>query len=546
MKRQGKHISKFLRDPLPDPEIPADDAWAGMNDMLDNGPASTPDQIANGQGQLSNVWKAATRFKGLLIGVSAVVTLAVVALIVLNAEIKNNKHSKIQTINPKITESATVRPDWKIPAPEFKKEDIFTPGSPSETTSSEITPAGTPPSKTGSASTTSANTTASATKGMPPASASVGRGYNKPTIPEDERIKTGNRRSENLVTNPRRTRMSISPGPADVTRIREAHAPTGSHTQERTTFSGVAAAQNENERATFLNTIRQNDAPSPINPLNTGQAAHQEVPSFSHEENKPAQQMSLNSLQPLAGHFEGKNKDLSKAVQTPAFPNAPLPSAKTRNPIWRDIHFGPEWNLNRAVGSTEYMFAGADSVKHPWRLAIPGLFVSKSWNRHSATFIFNPLHTYFGEKERVAQRVDTMRVTDSIVNIIAHNTNFIKAFGINFSLQYQYQATPWISLVGGLSYARYSAALLRKEMEFMGNTFPEAHLAARGRETLKSYIRPQQWSIRVGVLSGSPQVLNGRLQFGLNVLIPVSNLSLTGFKSVKSPNVQGSLRFLIK
>lgn len=523
MKRQGKHISKFLRDPLPDPEIPADDAWAGMNDMLDNGPASTPNQIANGQGQLSNVWKAATRFKGLLIGVSAVITLAVVALIVLNAEIKNKKSTEKHAINSKITDSEPVKPDVKAPAPEFKKENILAPGSPSEITSSETKPAGiSSPSKTRSDNTTSDKATAAAgaTKEIPPARTTITSargGTNSFTIPENERIKIQNKRSKTLVTSSRHTRTSPGTAPAGITRIRDMHAPVSPRTQ-------------------------------PINSLNAGQAAREEVPSFSLEKNKPATmtQMSLNSLQPLTGHFESKNHDLTKAVQKPALPNAPQPSAKSRNSLWRDIHFGPEWNLNRAVGSTEYMFAGADSVKHPWRLAIPGLFVSKSWNRHSATFIFNPLHTYFGEKERVAQRVDTVRVTDSIVNIIAHNTNFIKAFGINFSLQYQYQATPWISLVGGLSYARYSAALLRKEMEFMGNTFPETHLAARGRETLKSYIRPQQWSIRVGVLSGSPQVLNGRLQFGLNVLIPASNLSLDGFKSVKSPNIQGSIRFLIK
>jgi len=54
MKRKDKHINKFLHEPLPGPEVPADDAWAGMSDMLD----AATGQGANGQGHLSGLLKS--------------------------------------------------------------------------------------------------------------------------------------------------------------------------------------------------------------------------------------------------------------------------------------------------------------------------------------------------------------------------------------------------------------------------------------------------------------------------------------------------------
>ncbi|SDE30027.1 hypothetical protein SAMN04487996_104297 [Dyadobacter soli] len=98
------------------------------------------------------------------------------------------------------------------------------------------------------------------------------------------------------------------------------------------------------------------------------------------------------------------------------------------------------------------------------------------------TFIFNPLHAYFGDKEVITQRMDTIR----------------------------------------------------------------GYLTVKGRDALESYVQPQQWNIRAGILFRSPDVFNNRLQFAWMTLIPVSNLSLRGFKSVRSPNMQVSLRFLVK
>ncbi|OJV17465.1 MAG: hypothetical protein BGO21_13440 [Dyadobacter sp. 50-39] len=485
MNSQDKHINKFLRDPLPDPEIPADDAWAGMNDML-NVPADTNPAGYAGQGQLAGVWKAAAKFKGLLIGISAIITLAVIALIVMNADTSN---------------SIQVKTGMKTPVPGLKKEDIPAFGGASQKLPAATTPAGKTtsgnaltqiaPSRTSPAEKTPA---ATATASVSPATKS-----GRPAGSGNERIETDFIRSTKADDKLRRpdTRRDNTP------RTRSAYAPVSERGDENHPILGVE------------------------NPSN--------APALSFP----------GSLKPLTGHFESTQADLSNLVQKPASPNPTPATAKMRSSMWKNIHFGPEWTVNRSIVSTKYMFAGADSVNHPWRLAIPGLFVSKSWKRHSATFIFNPLHSYVGEKERIAQRVDTTRLTDSLYDIAIHNTYFIKSFGVNFALQYQFEAARWLSLVGGLSYAHYPAALLRKEIQTAGN-ISQAYEKARGRDAMQTYLRAQQWNIRVGFLSGTPDVLNGRLQIGFTMIIPVSNLAQDGIKSIKSPNVQGSIRFLVK
>lgn len=532
MKRIDKHIDKFLRDPLPEPEIRADDAWASMSDKLD----ATANDEANRIKGPAQFWKSIEKLKGLLIAISAVVTVSVVvALVVFDSPIQDPAAVKTKLErNTSKSETEQVNIATSSPSEKF----------PSAITSPEITPSETTTARSSTAATSHAISDVSA---------------GNPAISRSGRIEN---KSSHLLSRPAGS-SRIHTGTTRATRPQETRVSAGAHEKKhnalpgRTTiesgnkpgaFSGRVTRESEND--TFPDHVtRQNNAASQANSSKSGQAPQETVPSFSYEKNAYAApaQMPLNNLVPLAGHFKSMNSDLSKLIQKPALPNAPQPTVKSRSPIWKDMHFGPEWNITRSIVAPNYMFTGADSTKHPWRLAIPGVFVSKSWNRHTATFIFNPLHSYFGDKERVAQRVDTIPAADSTLRQVKRNTNFIKTFGLNFSLQYQYHVVRGLSLVGGLSYARYSSALLRKETDYTnGIIVDDAYLTARGQDALKSYMNPQQWNIRAGILFYSRGILNNRLQVAWMTIIPVSNLSLTGYKKVNSPNIQLSLRFLVK
>jgi hypothetical protein len=528
MKRKDKHLNKYLNEPLPDPEIPADDAWAGMSDMLD----AAESHGAGGQGQFSQIWKSLGKLKGLLVAASAlVITSVVVLLIVLNAETKDQKSTKIQSISSNIQDSALAKTATQRPDLQPDTNHIH-PTIPSEAAPPEVATAPSPIAPT------------------------------EPVIPENERIEVQGRHSPTVAASSRdahtgRTRTGD-------TRTYDARKENGTHTDgSRTDGTGSTRASvtrirdtpnsanaGANGRGTFFGSAtRQTEAASPTNRLDAAKTPQEAIPSLSLEKNARATlvPMSLNSLKPRAGRFERRNNDLGKLVKKPNVVNEPQPTVKARSSLWEGIRFGPEWNINRSVVSTDYMFTNADSVKRPVRLAIPGVFVSKTWNRHTATFIFNPLHSYFGDKERVAQRLDTVRISDSTHFVNRYNTNFVKSFGMNFSLQYQYRVASLFSLMGGVSYAKYSSALLFREVEYpTGIIVMEKHLAAKGQDVLKSYIRPHQWNIRAGILFHSPDVFNNRLQVALTTIVPVSKLSLNGFKSVKTPNIQMSVRFLVR
>jgi len=538
MKRKDKHINKFLHEPLPGPEVPADDAWAGMSDMLD----AATGQGANGQGHLSGLLKSLGKFKGLLIGVSLAVTSAVVLLIVLNAETKDQKSTNNQPINSNtssissnIQDSAQAKIDIKTPALQPDSNHFSAATTPPETASSTVAHA---PNSIASADPVISKDERidAESKHSPTAAISSRRTHARGTHSGNTRThdsrKDGTHIGGARSGNQRSANQRLNNTQAGITRTRDTHTSSNAGANGRGALSSPA--------------IRQTEVASPTNRLGAAQSTQETVPSFSLEKNTNAK-MSLNSLEPRSGRFESRDNNLGRLVKKPKVINEPQPPTEARSSIWQDIHFGPEWNINRSIVSTDYMFTNADSIKRPARLAIPGIFVSKSWNRHTATFIFNPLHTYFGDKERVAQRLDTLHMSDSTYFVNRYNTNFIKSFGMNFSLQYQYRVFSLFSLVGGVSYAKYSSALLFREVEYStGFVLTEKYLAAKGQDALKSYIRPQQWNIRAGILVHSPDVFNNRLQIAWMTTFPLSNLSLNGLKSVKTPNMQVSLRFLIK
>ncbi|SEI69154.1 hypothetical protein SAMN05216327_103273 [Dyadobacter sp. SG02] len=538
MKRKDKQITKFLHDPLPDPEIPADDAWADMNDMLD----TATGRGTNGSKWPAQVWKSLGTLKRFLIVAFTLVTISAgVAWVVfktktadrqtaparISAESRNAEGTvtKLDSLTGRM-ETGTNRNNAGNPAkaahPLTEKMETGADRDNANRTTK------------GSGAVTERTKTSTA-RGNAIGSVSTAGVAN-------DRTKTGTKSSKSIDNDIQTAQTQTS----SHTRTRNAQA-TVMHKRDVQARrpSGDDYAENAlpKDRSQSGNTGngRQPTESSLLNQTNT-------TSSVSHENRTAptAANSMLNSLESLSGRFGGAGNDLSKYIRKPEETVA-QPAPKTRKSIFTDVHFGPEWNIGRSIVSPNYMFTNADSVKRPLRLAIPGVFVSKSWNRHSVTFIFNPLHSYFGNKERVAQRLDTLRSSDSLYVVNRHYTNFVKAFGMNFSLQYQYRAFSLISLVGGVSYAKYSSALLFREIEYpTGAIAMQEHLAAKGQDTLKSYIRPQQWNIRAGILFHSPDVFNNRLQFAWMTVFPLSNLSQKGFKSVKTPNMQLSIRFLIK
>jgi len=242
----------------------------------------------------------------------------------------------------------------------------------------------------------------------------------------------------------------------------------------------------------------------------------------------------IKSIDPRPGHFASRPAGLEERIRKPEISRSS--SVLKEKP--RSFHFGLEWNLNTPLAQTSYLFSGNDSINRPAMLLIPGLVVSKKWNEHQVTFNVSANQSYFGKNQRIAQVVDS---TFGDSSLYYYNTNFIKATGINFSLQYHYQFYGPFSVGLGTSYHAFSGMLARKEEENRnGKTYPGPLLRLKGRDEMWPYIKSGSLAFKVGLLFNP-----GRFQAGANLTIPVSSIIPSPKYPVRNLNGQLFLRFFI-
>lgn len=579
MERNDKHIDKFLRDPLPSPEIPADEAWAGMSGMLD-APATSG---ASGQADVSRIarmWKSIGKLKGFSLLTAAVATVSTVVAVVTWEKMasvpdfpKTGKNDSLASHAP-----APVSPEPAGPStsPDRAERTNLSLGKDSGATddASESTDeahkavngnAEESNFKNRNASESRSGSRNAEDRNSRGRNASESRSVNRnmeertfinPNVGERTSAKRSvhERNSENRNVGERRaverrmTENSKADRPIDLRNSRDESvldsdiADKGLGNRSSTNRSGSGTAGNALSSRQGTNQLT-NNASAGTNSM-IGKESSSPAKALAAFEIRPG------SLQPHSGYFKSVTQNLGHLVKKPAFSSSAAKPVRRRvdfQSILEDVHFGPEWSLYLPVNGSDYLLTGADSIKRPARIAVPGVFVSKNWGRHAATFVFTPLHTYFGNKDLVAQRVDTIRNSDSTFIYFYNKTNFIKATGWNVSLQYQYEATSWLSISGGASYAKYSRALFHTETSnSLGNTITGPVLTTKGSEATNAFIQPQQWTLRAGLIAHPRALLNGRLQIGTNMIWPMSNLSRYGGTRIRSANAQVFLRLMVR
>lgn len=257
----------------------------------------------------------------------------------------------------------------------------------------------------------------------------------------------------------------------------------------------------------------------------------------------PAGKNLMHSLAPLPFYYKPFYPNLNKKVKAPKT-TAPAQTIKNTSTRGLPVHFGLEWNLNSSLESTDYLLTGTDSVRRPARLLIPGILISKKWASHTLTFSFLPYQPYFSNNKRVQQLPDTTGGNDSLK--IYTNANLIKASGMNFTLQYQYQVFGPLLLNAGLSYSTFYSVLIRKETENrFGNILQGPLVTVKKPGDLRSYINPGFFALKAG-LAVRPAVWQGRIQAGMNVIVPISNVSKSAENPVRALNGQIYLRIMVR
>jgi len=209
--------------------------------------------------------------------------------------------------------------------------------------------------------------------------------------------------------------------------------------------------------------------------------------------------------------------------------------SKEKKSLLETLHAGLEWNASSPFNSTKYILKGTDSTSKPYLLLIPGIWISKDITENQLVRLsFYANQPFYGGLKRV-QRIGA----DSA--LFHNNINLIKATGVNLALQYEYRFFQKILASAGFSYSPLRKALAQDDYENYQGIIIHGPKLILNKQNISQYINTDLFLFKTG-LTFTP----GRYQFGANMLIPLSNLSLTPTSSLRTLNGQFFFRFTIK
>jgi hypothetical protein len=490
VKKKNRHIDKYLRDQLPDPEVPAEDAWAQMNGMLN----TTPVEISNA----GKVGKAAAKLVKLKTAIGVLLATASLPLWILFGP----DHDTPSNVSQKITEKAVVAAETL--AIENRQTEIADRPNKSELHENKNAP--------------QPDTTHIALPAI-----THGASFTEKT------------KSATTKTQIRKSEVNMSRAGEDERIPNQAKQLFG-----KTESSPLIVLKNDGKALKNPESPRQHAAASELD-MEAGRETAGELSSKNTSEtaNNTASSFKLHKLKSIGPHFPAFHPDLGKRVLSQNFIEQPGETAVKKNGRTRTIHAGLEWNFNMTFKGTDYLFTGVDSIQGFPKIFIPGLFIAKNWQRHALSVSVLPYQSYFGDGAKISHVIDSTISTDS--SKFYNNKRFIKTLGTTFNLQYQYQITRSLALNAGASYHAISSALIRLETEnYRGDILPGALVTLKKSGEIRSNINPHLFTIKAGILFS-----HGPFQGGFNVILPLSGISKSPQFPVKALNGQMFLRYAI-
>ncbi|WP_439581242.1 hypothetical protein [Dyadobacter bucti] len=247
----------------------------------------------------------------------------------------------------------------------------------------------------------------------------------------------------------------------------------------------------------------------------------------------------MHLLQPKSFRFSALGNTIRVNSQA-ANPGEQVKTEKLLNPFQSflsTLHFGLEWNAASSFRNTQYIFAGADSVSRPYLLAIPGLWLNKGVGKNQSVTLSLLAHQpYFGGFKQIRQ--DSIPGNDSTLSY--RQTKLVKAAGFNVSVQYNYHFSPLGMLSAGFGYSALRSALFREDFQNHASEVYSGPLVSVRKKEIGEFIHTSLFAFKTG-LTFTP----GRFQLGVNLVIPLTDLSLTQ-TSLRTLNGQVLLRYRIK
>ncbi len=531
MDEKDRHIRQQPGDAYPTPEVPAESAWSGMRDMLDQempvGPSSNSNWIKiikllsalclTSIGLIYFIQKKANHdpHKG--------VTDAPTTL---NAVTKLNKKDAI--VIPKAPGIISIKePDTEINAPGKKHspEETAHPGPPFLVRDS------TDPGK-----------------------------------------KTGNRNSERITTLKMRTSTKASPDPhvpgQPDTPYHSKARQTNETTKSRNTsddsrklgLSENSRVQNspltpivtygpaENNKS-LKNTIGESGT-HPIDITKKGKITLSREKTVTFSKTTPADAaheagpflISMLTSRPavMTHELERKLKRLSiQSIQT-ATTSSKRPSKSTT--ILNNIHAGLLWNVNLPFSGYNNYFRGTNNTTDFYKTLIPGIWAGKTLSSGNEILIkVKPYSQQFG-----SNRMDTSLTTvrDTATYYYTTSRGLLKSSGFNLGIQYNQNVYNGLSVGLGANLQWQKNALLSNQVKSSRrNTVVdyEPFMSLSQKTDTSGYLKPYFFTGNLEVLYAWKKV-----QLGAGITVPITRLLGRSYEKQKPVSGQVTVRWWVR
>lgn len=496
MKNEIKIIAKFFTGKLPEPEIPADDAWEKMNDMLNTEmPAGQAGRTFNGfSGSALKLISALV-----LVGLSVV---GVVLYLNKNVEKDFGKNKKAAESKSEIL---AVRAKHELSANDIPKINE------SVTEQAKIEESPTIKEAFTEKEAAENRITLHDKINDPAESKAAPKSFKKP---KGSAVDLNNVDKKKL-----ESKKVLSKRDADF----------------------INRTKIINEKAAH---VKSANAASNVQERSKNQTANTLSAPTDNYKRKEAESLlslkSLSSLKSLPFKPSVLKPDFSKKILAKQNAEADTVPKVAKERAKNAFAVGLEWNLNAPLKQTDFLFNSLDSVKKPATLLIPGIWITKSYRgKHFITLSLATNQPYFGNNIQLAQVTDTINSIDS--SYWHRNTNLIKTIGLNVALQYQFQFINHFQIGAGVVYSRTLGALVHVQTFGRDDALKGSkYVTLRGAAETNPYLNANIFQLKAGV---SYEV--GRFQAGINILVPVNNVSASPQYPIRAVNGQLFLRFRV-
>lgn len=513
MSKKNLHIKKYLSGKLPEPEVQADDAWGQMSGML--GQTSLPDSQLQTAGKFKYFLKYGL---GLLSGVTIVAGswLLIPESSKVKTEVKSHFEEKIQdsiVVNDALEE---VKP--------IIAENLVN-GLDSMKTNSSII------------ENSVANDSISINNSNYKQSTGHKNQSDNSGLSTDSEITLSNKKTNTEI------RQSTENGSLSTISESKSFENTFNKNINR---ENLSARKSESNRRTER-IINQKESKSGHNSFKKSLFSAERKPDQFKDKNDSVGQinetksegkitLSVKNLAPKSIRFSAlKNNRIIRIPVKSEIKKEESKQTKSQKPLLETLHIGLEWNAASSFKNTKYLLPGPDSTEKPYRLLMPGIWISKDLDeKQSVTASFFVSQQYFGGNKLIKQTID------STIKDLYYNTRMIKAAGINLSLQYNYQVFSNLGFSAGLGYSKLNRALFQESItNYASETFPTSKLSLK-KPDLEDFVKINLITFKTGIIFNP-----GRFQLGANLIVPITNISASSLP-LRTLNGQIFFRFRIK